>query len=183
MYSKSYRRLPLLVELKLLAPRWYWLRPLLAGLALSSLALALDYGLYRLTPGRDFMPFALLLLFSSQFINPAVLRPLFLHRCLNSAPLLQLVLVPHRERHDGSHHYPLQTTNGQWAEFSVAAGALQPWRVGRRWLAVAFPDRDCGHLLAADLSNVQLDPEAKTRLRADIDRLLAAKSAPNRRKA
>ena len=163
MYSKNYRRLPLLVELKLRAPRWYWLRPLLAGLALSSLALALDYGLYRL--------------------NPATLRPLFLHCCLNSAPLLQLVLVPRRERHDGSHHYPLQTTNGQWAEFSVPAGALRPWYVGRRWLAVAFPDRDCGYLLAADLSNVQLDPEAKTRLRADIEGLLAAESAPNRRKA
>ncbi len=183
MYSKSYRRLPLLVELKLLAPRWYWLRPLLAGLALASLALALDYGLYRLTPGRDFIPSALLLLFSSQFANPATLRPLFLHCCLNSAPLLQLVLVPRRERHDGSHHYPLQTTNGQWAEFSVPAGALQPWYVGRRWLAVAFPDRDCGYLLAADLSNVQLDPEAKARLRADIEGLLAAESAPNRRKA
>ena len=171
--APNYQRLPLFCALRLSVPRRHWLKILAPLLGALAVALLFDhyFSQVKKTAGGNLATVMVLVLY---FNSPARLRALFLHRCLSSAPQLQLVLVPGATEPDGDYHYPLQDCAGRWQDFQLSPAQIQPWRVGDRWLAVAFPDRDCGYLLAADLANVQLDPEAKARLQADIDRLLAA---------
>ena len=173
---KSYRRLPLFAAVRLQVPPGHWwqaLGGLLLGVGLCLLMDAFFAGL----DGKS-KTSATSLYLAVRVMRGHYLRPIFLHCCLNSAPQLQLVLVPRGSEQRPRHYdYPLQITNGDWVDFYLPQRQLQPWPVGRFWLALAFPDRDCGQLLDADLKNVRLDPALRARLKAEIERLLVAERA------